>query len=220
MQSRKQQNLPKLRFATVFPYSCHYYQLASWLYSGGISLEDVDISIVPPAAMVDAMLSGDIDGFCVGSPWNAAAVRVGIGVTVIASQEIWRNSPEKVLGVTDEWANAHPQTLNAVVTALQKACEWLGSIPNRFEAARWLAQETYVATSLDNITPAFIDSCITSDGYDPRQVTGHTLFSVQETGNEPTLEQAMWLLQQMQRCGQVNITEEEALAVQGIFRSL
>lgn len=217
LQSRKAQNLPKLRFATVFPYSCHYYQLASWLYSGGISLDDVDISIVPPAAMVDAMLSGDIDGFCVGSPWNAAAVRVGIGVTVIASQEIWQNSPEKVLGVTQAWAAANPQTLSAAVLALKQACEWLSSIPNRFEAARLLAQERYVATSLDNITPAFIDSCITCEDYAPRHVKGHTLFSVANSGNEPTAEQAMWLLQQMQRCGQVTINEDEAMAIQRIF---
>jgi NitT/TauT family transport system ATP-binding protein/nitrate/nitrite transport system substrate-binding protein len=37
---RKKQNRPKLRFATVFPYSCHYYQLRDWLDSANISEAD------------------------------------------------------------------------------------------------------------------------------------------------------------------------------------
>lgn len=220
IERRKSDGESKLRFATVFPYSCHYYQLASWLYSGGVSLDEVDISIVPPAAMVDAMLANQIDGFCVGSPWNAAAVRVGVGVTVISSQEIWHNAPEKVLGVTDEWALTHPNTLAAVVNALQKACDWLTDIPNRFEAARWLAQECYVGTSLDNVTPAFIDSCLTKESFEPRKVTGHTLFSVEDTGNRPRVEHAFWLMQQMQRCGHISNMEEQLDATSGIFEPL
>lgn len=221
VKSRRDKGQEKLRFAAVFPHSCHYYQLASWLFSGGIGLNDVDISIIPPAAMVDALVANQIDGFCVGAPWNAAAVRVGIGVTVVTSKEIWHNSPEKVLGVTNDWAKTNPKTLKATVLALQKACDWLTDIPNRFEAARWLAQEQYVGTSLDNITPALIDSCLTKDGCEPRRVTGHTLFSIEDTGNSPRVEQALWLMLQMQRCGQILMDgepdEEQLTAITGIY---
>ena len=72
---RKKQNRPKLRFATVFPYSCHYYQLRDWLASADISEEDLDIVVVPPVNMVAFLQSGEIDGCCVGGPWNAKAVR-------------------------------------------------------------------------------------------------------------------------------------------------
>lgn len=215
---RKETAQEKLRFATVFPFSCHYYQLVGWLSAGGVDLEDVEISIIPPAGMVDALLDKQIDGFCVGSPWNAAAVRTEVGVTVIASNEIWHNTPEKVLGLTAVWRDQHPHTLNAVLFALQRACDWLTSIPNRFEAARWLAQAQYVGTSLDIVTPALIDSCLTSAGHEPRTVKGHTLFSIPNIANKATTEQGIWLLQQMERCGHLSSDiDREALASK-VFR--
>ena len=63
---RAKQNRPKLRFATVFPYSCHHYQLRDWLGSANISEYDLDIMVVPPVNMVAFLQSGEIDGCCVG----------------------------------------------------------------------------------------------------------------------------------------------------------
>lgn len=196
---RHTQGLKKLCFATVFPYSCHYYQLVSWLQQGGLSTDDVEIRIIPPSRMVQALAENEIDGFCVGSPWNAAAVRAGIGATVIASCEIWHNTPEKVLGLTRAWQAQNPQSIAAVTDALKKACQWLSSKPNRFEAARWLAESAYVGTSLDSVAPALLDSCLTKQGTDCREIRGHTLFQEPQKQNQPTPEQGVWLLQQMQR---------------------
>lgn len=198
-KERRSQGQKKLCFAAVFPYSCHYYQLVSWLQQGGLSADDVDIRIIPPSGMVQALAENEIDGFCVGSPWNAAAVRAGIGATVIASCEIWHNTPEKVLGLTRAWQAQHPQSLFAVIDALKKACQWLASKPNRFEAARWLAEPEYVGSSLDSVAPALLDSCLTTEGVDCREIKGHTLFQVPQKLNQPTPEQGIWLLQQMQR---------------------
>ena len=97
------------------------------------------------------------------------------------------------------------------------ACDWLADIPNRFEAARWLTQEQYIGIHLDSITPALIDSCLTREDHDPRKVAGHTLFSVEDTGNRPRVEQAFWLMQQMQRAGQVESVESQLDAITGIF---
>ena len=63
---QRRNNNDKIRFATVFPYSCHYYQLLTWFKRCDISLDDVEILIIPPADMVPALNAGDIDGFCVG----------------------------------------------------------------------------------------------------------------------------------------------------------
>lgn len=203
---RKSLGQPKLRFATVFPYSCHCYQLVAWLNQGGISLDDVEISIIPPSGMVQAMTENQIEGFCVGSPWNAVAVRAGIGVTVIASQEIWCDTPEKVLGVTTQWQTQHPQTLKAVTNALANACQWLTGGPNRFEAARWLSESDYVGANLENIAPALLDSCLTKQDVKPREVRGHTLFNQGQQHNLVHKEQGVWLLQQMQRCGHLDLS--------------
>ena len=68
--------------------------------------------------MVNQLESGQIDGYCVGEPWNAHAVQKGIGHTLITKYEIWNNSPEKVLGLTEEWAMQHPNTHHALLLAL------------------------------------------------------------------------------------------------------
>ena len=62
--------------------------------------EDVEIATVSPPFVADAMESGEIDGACVGEPWNQQAVFKGIGVPVVTDYEIWKNNPEKVFGVS------------------------------------------------------------------------------------------------------------------------
>jgi len=77
VENRKQQGIAKLTFATVFPYSCHHYQLRDWLSEAGLNEDDVAIMIVPPVNMVQAMESGDIDGFCVGGAVECKSVTRG-----------------------------------------------------------------------------------------------------------------------------------------------
>ena len=96
---RKKQNRPKLRFATVFPYNCHYYQLRDWVNSSNLSEADLHMVVVPPVNMVAFLQSGEVDSCCVGGPWNAKAVRAGIGLTALTSFDIWQDSPEKLLGM-------------------------------------------------------------------------------------------------------------------------
>ena len=88
------------KFAVVHPFSGHNYELRYWLAACGIDPErDVDIVIVPPPLMADALAGATIDGYCVGEPWSTAASSVGIGRIVTVKAAIWRSSPEKVLGV-------------------------------------------------------------------------------------------------------------------------
>ena len=49
---------------------------------------------------------GDMDGYCVGEPWNAVAVKQDIGFTHIATQDIWQHHPEKALVVNEQFAEA------------------------------------------------------------------------------------------------------------------
>ncbi|MEH6711916.1 MAG: CmpA/NrtA family ABC transporter substrate-binding protein, partial [Paraglaciecola polaris] len=151
VEKRKHRGLAKLKFATVFPYSCHYYQLRDWLKAAKVNLDDVDLLVIPPINMVECLENGDIDGFCVGGPWNAKAVRAGIGMTALTSFDIWQDSPEKVLGLLDSWHQKNPNSVLALCVALKQACSWLESVPNRFEAARLLSQSEYLDAELDVI---------------------------------------------------------------------
>lgn len=195
-------------FATVFHFSNHYYQLRSWLGEAAGPGGDSSIIVMPPTDMVPALRSGDIDGFCVGSPWNALAVRQQTGVTVATSNDLWPCVPEKVLGITADWQQQHPNTTQALVNAIQQAAHWLTAVPNRFEAARLLSQESYLNVPLDVVAPALLDSCLTHHNETPREVPGYIGFSDEssQAGSADSIRtviQGEWLIQQMINAGHI-----------------
>jgi NitT/TauT family transport system ATP-binding protein/nitrate/nitrite transport system substrate-binding protein len=219
IQSRKVQEKEKLKFANVFPYSCHHYQLLDWLRRGGISESDVQILTVPPINMVSFLESGEIDGFCVGGPWNAKAVRSGIGLTGLTSYDIWENMPEKVLGVSEAFLETHPQTVRAICQALHRACCWLESTPNRFEAARLLSQTQFLDAPLDVIAPSLIGSCLTHQSLAPRKVEQYNQFYGQGLEvNRPFVASGRWLLDKMLQANQVSEQVCNSFKVEEVFR--
>ncbi len=68
--------------------------------------------------MIANLQAGNIDGFCVGEPWNVRAAVEGIGYTIATDLEVWDGHPGKVLGVREDWAQAYPNTHIALVKAL------------------------------------------------------------------------------------------------------
>jgi NitT/TauT family transport system ATP-binding protein/nitrate/nitrite transport system substrate-binding protein len=211
----------KVKLGAVFSYSCHYYQLISWLQGGGINPDDVDIVIIPPANMVMAMATGEIDGYCVGGPWNTMAVRQKVGFTGVTSLDIWPGTPEKVLGLLQDWQHEHPHTVQALIMALQEACEWLEIIPNRFEAARLLTTPHYLNTTLDNIAPSLLGSCLTFHDESPRSVPSYNQFSLfnDRVGNCPDTIDGEMLVKYMVQAGHVTDQNEPLLNVRDIFCS-
>jgi ABC-type nitrate/sulfonate/bicarbonate transport system substrate-binding protein len=210
----------KLTFAVVFPYSCHYYQLIEWLKKSEIKLTDINLLIVPPSDMVPAMHSGDLDGFCVGSPWNSKAVREGVGITGVTSSDLWQDCPEKVLGLMSDWQKQHPQTTLALVSALYEACQWLENIPNRFEAARLLSRAKYLDTHIDVIAPSLLGSCLTINNSAPRKVPTYQQFSSlgDPKFNTPAHHYGENIAQLMQACGHINTQQRAGLNIASIYR--
>ena len=103
-------------FGMTFPYSTHNYQLRFWMAAGGIDPdEDVRLVVLPPPYMVDSLASGQVDGFCVGAPWNAVAVARGIGRILHFGPDILKRAAEKVLAVRRPWAQDQPDVLAALV---------------------------------------------------------------------------------------------------------
>lgn len=217
---RRLEGAPKLTFANVFPFSCHYYQLRDWLKSGGINESEVDIVIVPPVNMVNFLEIGEIDGFCVGGPWNAKAVRAGVGITVLTSFDIWQDSPEKVLGLLETFYLEHPNTVLAMCAALQQACIWLETIPNRFEAARILSRTQYLDAPLDIIAPSLLGSCLTHKNSEPRIIPSYNQFSASPNGsiNQPELVRGEWLIRQMHQAGQLSKNALPVNFIATVFR--
>lgn len=218
IEKRQQQGLSKLRFAAVYPFSCHYYQLQDWLETAGVNVvDDIEVIIIPPANMTQALENEEIDGFCVGTPWNTKAVRSGIGGTVITSKEIWQEAPEKVLAVTQKWQEQNPNTFLALLAATQLACNWLNSNANRFEAATVLSQSEYLDEPVEVVAPSLIGSCLTFEGFDARELPAYIRF-YKDNANEPDIEQGKMLLGKMKAAGQLQTEYDEESLLQAIYR--
>ncbi len=125
--------------AMTFPIGSHNIKLRYWLAAGGIKPgffappqdtsgqldADALLSATPPPQMPATLESGTIHGYCVGEPWNQQAVFKGIGNPVITHDELWKDTPEKVFGVTKAWADKYPHTHLAVIKTLIRAAFWL-----------------------------------------------------------------------------------------------
>lgn len=145
----------KLRFAVVHPYSGHNYELRYWLSANGIDPDrDVEIMVLPPPDMGDALLSGTIDGYCAGEPWNTFGVLDRGGRLATVKAAIWKSSPEKVLGVHAGWADANPDALAALLKALHGASLWCSRPENHSELAWLLAKPAYVGRPVEYLLPA------------------------------------------------------------------
>jgi nitrate/nitrite transport system substrate-binding protein len=206
----------QFKMGMVFPLSTHNYELRYWLAAGGVhpgyySANDVTgqtdaevlISVTPPPQMPATMESGTIHGYCVGEPWNQQAVFKGIGVPVITDYQIWKNNPEKVFGVSQAWANKHPNTHVAVVKALIRAGMWLDAKQgaNRKEAVALLSQPNYVGADAAVIANSMTGTFEFEKG-DKRPLPDFNVF-FRYFATYPFYSDAIWYLTQMRRWGQV-----------------
>jgi nitrate/nitrite transport system ATP-binding protein len=132
-------------FGMVFPSSMHNLLLRHWLAGGGIDPDkEVEIISVPPPQMVASLAAGNLDGYCVGEPWNARAVHEGLGFVVATDLDIFPGHAEKLLCTTQGWAQSHPKTHVAAVKALLEACCYCDEPDKREEVVQLIAQKKYV----------------------------------------------------------------------------
>jgi ABC-type nitrate/sulfonate/bicarbonate transport system substrate-binding protein len=188
---------PPRVFAHVFPFSPHHYELRYWLAGCDIDPDrDLQLVVIPPPQMVRALRDGSIDGFCVGAPWGAVAQAAGIGRVVLNKYQIWNNSPEKVLGVTRAWAEAHPQTHLALIAALIRAAQWLDQPANRSEAARLIVEGHYVEA-----TPETVHESLAVGAPGKPENAGLVFHAGAATF--PWVSHALWFVGQMRRWNQL-----------------
>jgi nitrate/nitrite transport system substrate-binding protein len=189
-------------FAGTFPTGTHAMWMHYWLAAAGINpLSGAKLITVPPPQMVANMRVGNMDGFCVGEPWNHRAIMDGIGVTANTTQDIWKDHPEKVLGTTADFVKKHPNTTRAVMMAVLEASRWIdASLSNKMKMAETVAQKSYINTSVDAINQRILGRYQNGMGKtwdDPN----HMKFFNDGAVNFPYLSDGMWFLTQHKRWG-------------------
>jgi nitrate/nitrite transport system substrate-binding protein len=209
---------PPLTFAMVFPESTHNYELRYWMAAAGIDPDrDVRLVVVPPPQMVGQLERGSIDGYCVGEPWNAQAVQAGIGRTLITKYEIWNNSPEKVLGVTQEWAEQYPNTHHALLLALLEAGRWLDEPDHRIEAAALIARGVYVNAPEHVVRMSMTGTFQYAADEMPRALPDFNVFH-RYAANFPWRSHALWFISQMIRWGQLGRAVDMQAVAEEVYR--
>ena len=214
----KQCDVEPLIFAVVFPESSHNYLLRYWMASAGIDPDrDVLLLVVPPPQMGSHLEQGLISGFCVGEPWNALAAERGKGHTLISSHAIWNNHPEKVYGATRAWAEQHPNSLQALVTALMQACAWIDDAGNREELCTLLSRPRYVDCPPEVLRRSLSGTFSFGAGEPPQARPDFNVFH-RYAANHPWRSHALWTLAQMRRWGQLDASVDLEQVAREVYR--
>jgi NitT/TauT family transport system ATP-binding protein len=208
----------KLRFGVVHRYSSHNYMLRYWLSACGIRPDkDVEIATVPPPFCADALEAGEVDGICVGEPWNSVAVERGAGTIVLATAQIWRRGVEKVLAMREPVLEERRGEVEALVRALRRAAQHFVDPAALGEHARILARPEYLDGNAELIERALADRLLLHRG-DNLVHFPDFMFQYREAANFPWVSQAQWLYSQMARWEGMTVTQEEAQKAGRVFR--
>jgi len=199
-------------FAQTFPTGTHAMWLYYWLAANGINpFKDVKTIVVPPPQMVANMRIGNMDGYCVGEPWNARAIYDKIGFTVTTTQDIWTDHPEKVLGTTADFVAKNPNTTRAMIMAVLEASRYIDATANRPKVAQLISGKAYVNAPEEVIEGRFLghyDNGIGKKWEDPNYMK----FFNDGKVSFPYLSDGMWFLTQHKRWGLLK-TDPDYLAI-------
>ncbi|MBJ3785126.1 CmpA/NrtA family ABC transporter substrate-binding protein [Devosia sediminis] len=206
----------KLRFGVVHQTSSHNYELRYWLASSGIRPDlDVEIVVLPPPLLPEALGSGSLDGYCVGEPWNSVGVANHGARIATTKSSIWQSSPDKAIGMRSDWADRHPDWVAGIIRAIYRAGEWCQRDVHRQQAAEIMARPAYLDLPVDIVTRA-----LTGQIDDGAHVTAIPDFFTPHAGaaNFPWKSHALWYYSQMVRWGEAEASPANADRAAATFR--
>lgn len=207
-------------FGMVHPASMHNLLFRSWLAQAGIHpSRDLELTVIPPPQMVANLKRGSIFGYCVGEPWNLRATAEELGYVCATDDDIWPDHPEKVLGVSKEWAEQNPKTHAAVLKALCRACQLAEDAECRSEMlVPLLAERRFVGGE-----PAEFRSCLVGPydygGGETRELARLVRFTDQGS-NRVKPQEMHWILAQMARWALVDYPHDPIAVMDDIIDSV
>ena len=218
VRRRKESGAELMTFGMTFPFSSHNYLLRYWMASGGVDPdEDVRLIVLPPPYMVESLAKSQVDGFCVGAPWNSIAVDAGLGRILHFGVHICASAPEKVLALRESVARMEPETVAALTRALARAADFVAAPENRREVASILARPDRVGVEAELILRTLEGRLkVASDGC-VRENPNYLLIG-RDSASRPDPTQAAWLYAQMLRWGQARHMAESLAAAKRTYR--
>ena len=186
---------PSFTFAVVFPFSSHAYLVRDWLAGMGLDPDrDVNVTVLPPPMMADALAEGSIDGFCAGPPWGRLAEERGAGRIAFRAVRLRSGLPEKALALRESDPMREPDAVPRLVRAVAAAAAWCADPANADELFALLAAPEAVGVDARTIRAAIDRSGMRLAGRDVlRPDPGH----------------GSWIAGRMRRWGQARGVEAE-----------
>ncbi|WP_420963530.1 ABC transporter substrate-binding protein [Brucella sp. IR073] len=118
--------------------------------SGTVAADEVNLVIMAPSDMVPALASGEIAGYIVAEPFNAAAEANDIGKILRFTGDVWKDHACCVVFMHEQDLTERPEWSQKVVNAMVKAQLWTRG--NRAETAHLLSsahEQKYTPHSID-----------------------------------------------------------------------
>jgi len=190
--------------AMTYPGGTHDLWLRYWLRATKADERAIKIIPIPPPQMVQNMKVGNMDGFCVGEPWNAVAVAQDIGFTHLTTQDLWLHHPEKALVVNEKTAG-ETDLMKQLMGATLQACKWLDDLDNRKKAAATIGGAAYVNAPPEEIEGRMLGTYELGAGLGTKKFDGaQMLFFRDGQTTAPRRSYGYWALAQYQRLGLLN----------------
>jgi len=134
--------------AIPFWYSIHNVVLQHLLRENGFTPvtkndkpadNEVNLVILSPADMVPGLAAGQISGYIVAEPFNAAGETLGVGKVLRFTGDVWKDHACCVVLVRENDTTARPEWTQKLVNAIVKAQLWTRE--NRGETAKLLSKD-------------------------------------------------------------------------------
>jgi ABC-type nitrate/sulfonate/bicarbonate transport system substrate-binding protein len=177
--------------AATHRFSSHHILLHHWLKKNGVAPSDVDIIFLPPPLMPRHLKADQIDGYCVGEPWNSEAVLSGTGWCPVTSSDLSHGHPEKVLLASGKFLRDRKDDLIVLIAALLDACKLCQNPDFRDEMISILAMKEYTGASEEVLRNSFGSQFNDGCGKVPNS-SFHVFHG--DAVNCPTVEKASWVL--------------------------
>ncbi len=182
----------RLKCGVPFPHSMHLLQLQRFLREARVPQDRISLTIAPPPVLPDVLRAGEVDVFMVGEPWGTLAVERGDAVILLAGADMGETAPEKVLGVREDWAEAQPDTLRALLRGLYRAARWVADPDARGTLAEILSSPRYLDIAAELLEPA-LRGTLFADG-NGRTISHPRLIALgRDDVSRPRRAEALWI---------------------------
>ncbi|HHD77248.1 MAG TPA: nitrate ABC transporter substrate-binding protein, partial [Campylobacteraceae bacterium] len=208
-----------LAFGMVHPVSTHNYELRYWMGTSGIKPDqDCTIKPFPPPTMPQNLIAGNIEGYCVGEPWNTRIVMKKKGSALVTNYDVWNNNPEKVLQTRADFVTKYPETTKAVMRAVIKAQMWLDeSWEHRKEAVRILSKPQYVKAPVKVLEKSMTGTFQYLAGHPSEPNPMFNVFANYYAAY-PFYSHGMWFITQMYRWGQLDKPVDMKKVIESVYK--